>query len=420
MRSPILAAILLVSLILAFVIGMVFVLRSAGSSAPIDSLPRDTSFLVRAIDPPKLWRDLSRTRLTQRAGDETLDWLARLVSDALERRGLPLGISSSGIAQAMRLESLVALVPGDAEEPHGLALVVDLGTATEAVPEIARSYVRTALGARGDGAWVLRSHHGREYLTLHLPGGPGGVSVAGLKGLGIVTTSGASLRRILDTLDGRADPLRSDPAYRTTRDHLGKRADLLAYVSGSWLRDQLEQRLEASKEQRLLKVLGLSSVRAVGLEIDLVQDQFKERLFVAMQRENRGLMAELFKDAPRAPGGYRSVPAGFPFYLSLTYTGLDTLYRKLPEIVSTATGEDRRTIHDRIAGFEEFMALDFGSELFAALGHDLVVGFGGASPLPRSAPNRVILNTPAVAAISLRDQGWLGACCRDSTGWLAR
>src|SRR5213594_1894922 len=119
MRSPLLAAVLLVSLILAVLIGMVLLLRETGSSAPIDSLPRDTGFLLRATDPAKLCRDLSHTRMIPLEEDETWDAFAALLALLLERHGIDFAPSAAEMAQALRRETIVAIVPGDAEEPSG-------------------------------------------------------------------------------------------------------------------------------------------------------------------------------------------------------------------------------------------------------------------------------------------------------------
>jgi len=409
MRSPLLAGILLVSIILAGVLGAFFLLRGVGATAPIDSLPADTSFLVRVGNPATLWRDLARLRSAS-ADDEVMHALAQELTRRLAERGLPVPPPTADLLRVFDREVILAVVPGEPNAPAGLALVADLGLAGPEAEQRMRRIVQSSFPSESPSIWIARVHHGRDYLTLRPAGGGGGVSVAGLKGLGLVATNGATLRRLLDTIDGRAGPLRSSSAYRATRDRLGRRAGVLAWASGPWIVDRLEGSFTSARTRRALRLMGMGSVRGVGVEIDLerptpgVPGMFRERQFVAMRDERRGVTEQLLSGPARKPHLSRLVPAGLPFHLVLSCSGLDVLSARLPEIVSSATGADRAELRSRIAGAQEFMAMDLGSGLLAAMGDELVVGFGRASPYPRGPEETSALDMPVVGAIGVRNR----------------
>ena len=389
------AGILLVSLILACAVGVVVLLRGTTTAAPIEALPRDTSLLVRLQNPAELWRAVARTALA-RPDEEVPAAAIELIEPALRSRGITLPAGAEAFLASRQREVLLALVPSDANTPAGLVLVLDLG-------DTSHGFLRQAQQLLGSEArWTSRSRHGREYITMRTQGG--NLHVAGLKGLGIVTSTGVAMRSVLDVLDGRGEPLGSDPAYRAARDRLGRRAGVLAWISGAWIVDRLERVFSESSERRALKLLGLEATSGIGLEVDIRGAWFRERLFIAMKGERRGLPAELMAGAARQHRASHLVPAGFPFYLSVSCSHLDAVYRRLPEILATSTGGNRRELRERLEGAEKFMALDLASGLFAALGDELVIGFGRTSPWPRGAPDRQLLQTPAVASIGVANR----------------
>ncbi|HZI94000.1 MAG TPA: hypothetical protein VFE84_07130 [Patescibacteria group bacterium] len=403
MRSPLLAAILLTGLVTALALGLALSLRNHASIQPMDCLPRDTTLLLLAPEPPRLFGELSRASGTWGGTPDGADMLGDFFTRELQLHGIPAVASAREISRLAGGETLIATVPDGVEDRAGTVMIFDLRQPGATMPAIIHQITRQALGAQGDEAWSTRSYHEHDYETFHLQGKQGGISAAQMKGLGIVTTSGALMRRILDTADGRAGSLRSDPAYHLTRDHLGKHGSLFAYASGSWIAAAMNRHVKPGPMHHALKLLGLDAVTGAGLALEVRKQLFHERLFVALRGDRRGLTGEMFDTVARTPRTSTLIPAGFPFYLSVSFSGLDTVYRKLPEILATATGEDRKVMRDRLEGLEQFMAMDVDRELFGALGNDLWIGFGGASRYPRSASNRTLLNTPAVAAISLNN-----------------
>src|SRR5262245_39891996 len=139
MRSSLLAAILLFSLLVAMGIGALFLFRAAGSTPVIDSLPRDTSLLVRLPDPSRLLHDVSRTALAAGGEEPIRDWLLAAAGRGLDRSALtpPSDPESARmLEEASSADTVVALVPGDDQEPAGIALVAQLGRAAPSAPPL--------------------------------------------------------------------------------------------------------------------------------------------------------------------------------------------------------------------------------------------------------------------------------------------
>ncbi len=420
MRSPILTAVLMLGLMSFLVLGGIFLLRGAGQSTPEDLLPADTLLLVESRDVPRLWRALSRTRLGSDGADGWPSPLGETIGRELEALGLPLVPEDADRPMVISGETLLALVPaggsgadGGGTEP---VLMLRAGRASGyALDSIGRA-LRTRLDSLG-GVWGAREHRGREYETLGIAGSRRTFAFAAIRGVAIVTESTRLMRRLIDTVDGAGPSLADDADYREMRRRMDPRAELLAYASREWVVTSLfAARGSTPRSRRLARLMGLDAVKAVGLEMDLSKGLFQERLFALMGPGRRGLPGKLFDDAPRAVRDVGLPVEGFPFHVSLTFSSLDALYDRLPVILGEAMGAPPDSIRQRLAGFEELLAIDPERDLLTAFGERATVSFGGASVYPRGASNRLLQNLPAVIAVETRSGRTLSEALRRLDG----
>ena len=404
MRSPLLAAILALSVVLAAAIAGFLLIRGVGQSSPLDCLPQETRLFFRAPDPTRLWRAVGRTSLGD-PSSPARDFLGDLMARHLESHGLSQIPVATGNREWMAGESVLALIESEGSAGIEPALIV----ATRHTGGQTLDQVRTLLtSAAPDPASAVptpRRHRAREYLELRaVPTSPP-VFLAAHKGVVILSSDGATMRRILETIDGKAEPLRSSPAYRAVMDTTARRADLSAYFSGAWLRQAIEARLGAGAGRRTARALGLRAVRSAGVAVNIRGQLFHETLRVSLEPGSSSLVAQLFDEAPRAPRPLKHLTPGFPYYMALSTSNLNAAYRTLPDLLAGASDPERTAIRERIRGAEEFMELDLGRDLFGAIGGEMAIGFGSASVYPRGASNRALYNTPGMASLSLRDRG---------------
>ncbi len=404
MKSSAMLSVVTVIVLLAAALALAFLLRGAALRDPDEALPRDTQLVLRAPDVPRLARDLARAGLGMDAGGSGWGLLADLVERMLQRRRVSLSLGPADLERVLRSEAVVALAPTGEADRADLALIVKAGLASERVVEAVRSLLDTS----GEPAvWGSREHRGRTIATRRVAGGAGSICVAGLKGVALLTTSGALMRRIIDTLDGRIEPLRSDPAYRAVRQRLDQRADLLIYASGGWLRPTIDLVVRGGEDRgpftKVQGLLGLDSVRGAGLAVHMRRGLFEERLFIAMAPGGRGLLGEVFAAEPRAARAPRVLSPDSPYYAAFTVARLDTVYKKLPDILAGPEPAARKAIRDRLSGMEAFLGLDLKRDLFAALGGEIAVSFGAPSPYPRTAGGLALRDTPMAISISLKD-----------------
>lgn len=411
MRSPILGSVLVLSAALAATIGAFLLVRGIGQRPPLDALPADARLLVEIPDPSKLAAALARTRLGD-GGDAGIDLAAQLVEAALLRSGIIVSPTHDEIDRLLASEIRLALVPGSGRGgEQAPALIVRLGHGSGTV--LAAAVRKLEASGGSDLVWGTREHAGSKYLVIRSGTGARPLFVAGTRGLLLATSSGSVMRRLLDTLDGRIEPLRSSPILRGMTERLGPGGLLRIYAPGLRFDARLLSRIVTGVDadgggpsptasvKRLTELLGASSVRGAAASVQMHHGMFHERLLLAMAPDGRGLPGRLFSEPPRTLSGASVLPDRFPFYLDLSIARPKEVYEHLPELLSDVSGLPRAEIRSRLDGFKQFLAIDLDEDLFSAIGTEVAIGFGQHSRFPRMARSRRLQNTPAVASLSL-------------------
>ncbi|HEY3174402.1 MAG TPA: hypothetical protein VGK94_01440 [Candidatus Polarisedimenticolia bacterium] len=406
MRSPLLAAILSVSFILAASIGLFFLVRGAGRIETVDCLPAETLLLVHVPDPPALARALARTRLVPpgpEGGEDLWNVAAELMTWVARSRGIEINVAADELKAPFGHETSFALVPGDELERPGLALITRAPAgARRSLPAVA-DFARERVHGFSSAWWSDRRYRGIDYRTLRSPGGSGPICFAVVGGNLVATTTGASMRRILDTATGRGDSLRSTTTYRDTLKTARPDSDLAVFAAGDWIRSLTTAAEGRRDPTALAEIFGLAAVRGAGLAIHVRKDLFQERLSVALAGNRQGLAPGLLASLRSLPRPDRLARHGFPFLVTFSAAGLDAMLGKLPGMLAESTGTSSLDLEARLTGIEEFLSIDLRRDLLAALGDEVTIGFGRLSALPRGGTGRWLLDTPALASIGLRD-----------------
>ncbi|HKY34000.1 MAG TPA: hypothetical protein VJV23_15825, partial [Candidatus Polarisedimenticolia bacterium] len=382
MRPPLLLPLLLAAFLILLALGGFLLLKGAGQAEPIDALPSGTGIAVEADDLPRLWRALDRARGGPgRDGEGWWELLARSATAALARRGVPLEAPAEAMEALLEGAAAFGLVPPERGE-EGPADLVLAGRPPRAASRTLAEARRTVEGLLPGGLWSERTHRGHRYGIVRPSGSSRPICLAAARGLVLVTTSGSAMRRVIDVLEARAGGLSASPAFRQAAGRISRRAPLRLYASGAWVRGAARPARGAGAAWG--RMAGLASVRFAALSLVPRPSGFRERLFVSLDDEGRGLSAALSGAPAAVRRAAQPGPAEpFPFRVTLSVSTLRDLYRALPSIASRAGAPG--DLGEKLAGLERFLDLDVERDLLGALGGDLEIWFGGGPALPRGA-----------------------------------
>ncbi len=396
-RRPI--GFLLLGLASIVAVGAALVLLSrAGRRSLLDALPVETRLLVHAPDAGRLWKVV--VPVLTSAGPDGSAVAADLARRLLDRAGFGGGPAEDCAVWQARAEAALALVQEDGRSPDLVLLASPAGDAGDALDR-----ARLCLTPRSRaGDRHVRSHSGTSYEVVRGPQGRA-LCLAASRGLLVVASSAAAMRRVLDTIAGRRRRLSSDASYRSAVRALPRRRDLVVFASAQWLRETTAPLSNSIRRtERAPQRIGLRAIGAFASSISVRGRLLHETFSVPLSSAARLLAGDLLGGRLRRPRLPRAVPAEFPFVLDLSIGNPRAARLSLARFLDGAApagGPDDPT--SRLAGLEALLAIDARREILAPIGDRLDVGFGHAAGLPRGAPNRQLLNMPAVASLRVRD-----------------
>jgi hypothetical protein len=385
--APWLALLFLLIVLTLAAAGGALIVRGTGRADALDAVPADVPLALQSSDPSRLARSLGRTPLSPEAQDPERS--TRVLADGLaamfQTAGVALPASAVGLLERSEDDTVLAIAREGSGGRQALLLVARVGRSAPADHAALR---RSFLPEMPEGAvWSERRHRAHTFSALRGPADASPLCLTASRGLLLVSTSGALMRRALDTLDGRSRSLRRDSAAREARERLPRRADLYVHLSGDAVREWMERHeAEFAGLTRLSHLAGVTALRHAALSVQVRQGFFHERLFLALAPRGRGLPGALFEGPPRAEPRHVPDDARFAARVALSPADPSGAWRALPQtLLSSRASSPQDAFAGRLTGLEDFLDIDLGRELFGALGRDLRLAWGHAAPLPRTA-----------------------------------
>jgi len=402
MRPATLVPVLLIGFVLLAAAGGALLLRGAGSADLLGALPADASIVVHARNLPRLVEALGRSRLAENPADDDSRWeqVAEILQPLLGLEGVSAALAPESMARLLAGEVVFAQMPGRSGESPAFVLAATGPAGGERAAEKASRLLGSADGE--PTGWIPRTHRGRPYSLLRVREGAGTVCVSGARGMVLIATSARTMRRVLDTLEGRGRSVARDQDWLVARDHLPRRADLYVHVSGSALRAWIEARADGSAFSRAAALAGAGAARHAALSVRIREGLFHESLFVVLSPEGRGLPGALFDGPPRAEAGAVPRDPRFAVNASIAWEDPGEAWGDLPGAVSA---KDERLFTDlqaRLEGLEEFLGLELQRDLLRSLGREMRISLETASPFPRGAAPHALRNLRWRASVQLR------------------
>lgn len=364
-------------------------LRGGPAGEPDAAIPAgaDATLIIPSL--PILLKHLSGTRMGPAPGETEWELLSEVIAALLESAGVSYEPDPQWLARNLAGSAALSWVPsGRAGAPPHLVLAFEV----KSVPaRFLDAVARAALPEMGlePSAFKRRSHRGFEYGTFRLPGAAEIVCVASHRRLVLVTVSGEAMRQCLTALTKSETSLPRDPSFRRVRRDLRERSDVIAYLSGRFLKSTFLAPDGARSAWRTLLIPGAPEGAGISVTVGK-RGLFRERIRILESGMTRNLPGKLFSARPREVTTSAALPAGYPFYVGLSFSEPGAFFEMLPDVLAKASGQEPARMRERIAGLEEFLGLDFRKDLLDVIGDEASIALD-----PGSDPAFVIALKPS-------------------------